>query len=105
MPQPPLLCEEGNIPHSTFLQFIHTPYDRAYNGTCETDLFCRPTGPKRTMESFVTRKTFSPRSRSRSGDCGTTGSQSVSIGEPPGSKRFPDRGSLRRKICYASGRL
>src|SRR5438093_7208976 len=28
MPQPPLLCEEGNIPHSTFLQFIHTFYDR-----------------------------------------------------------------------------
>src|SRR5207249_2921867 len=25
MPQPPLLCEEGNTPHSTFLQFIHTP--------------------------------------------------------------------------------
>src|SRR5215510_6823906 len=23
MPQPPLLCEEGNTPHSTFLQFIH----------------------------------------------------------------------------------
>src|SRR5207249_10372289 len=30
MPQPPLLCEEGNTPHSTFLQFIHTLYDRPY---------------------------------------------------------------------------
>src|SRR5437899_1030296 len=28
MPQPPLLCEEGNTSHSTFLQFIHTFYDR-----------------------------------------------------------------------------
>src|SRR5213594_1582462 len=28
MPQPPLLCEEGNTPHSTFLQFIHTFADR-----------------------------------------------------------------------------
>src|SRR5213594_1478681 len=31
MPQPPLLCEEGNTPHSTFLQFIHTFYDRRYS--------------------------------------------------------------------------
>src|SRR5215510_7150385 len=28
IPQPPLLCEEGNTAHSTFLQFIHTFYDR-----------------------------------------------------------------------------
>ena len=30
MPQPPLLCEEGNAPHSTFLQFVHIFYDRPY---------------------------------------------------------------------------
>src|SRR5213594_4570399 len=30
MPQPPLLCEEGNIPNSTSRQFIHTFY-RPYN--------------------------------------------------------------------------
>src|SRR5437867_8221453 len=28
MPQPPLLCEEGNTPHTTFLQFIHVFYER-----------------------------------------------------------------------------
>jgi len=30
LPQPPLLCEEGNTPHSTFLQFIHTFYERPF---------------------------------------------------------------------------
>src|SRR6266571_3887339 len=31
MAQPPLLCEEGNIPNSTSRQFIHTFTDRRYS--------------------------------------------------------------------------
>src|SRR5262245_62769041 len=30
VPQPPLLCEEGNTPHSTFLHFVHISYDRPH---------------------------------------------------------------------------
>src|SRR5215510_2969685 len=42
MPQPPLLAEEGNTPHSAFLQFIHGSIDAPLQPTPASLLFPWP---------------------------------------------------------------